>query len=1031
MKKSPLYPWLLVFALLLSPPARALGAEPQLVIDTGGHKAKIKDVMFTPDGRQLISVSNDKTIRIWDTGSGELLRTLRGQTGAGPEGKLFAGALSPDGRWLAVGGWLPGRPKSRDAIRLIDLKAPPGTPVRLLKGHTNAVLSLAFSPDGQRILSGSGDDTARLWDVSTPLDTGPSTALEAGVSTPLDTGVSTPLDTGVSTALEAGLQTGKTLKILRGHEAPIYAVAFSPDGARLVTGSDDHTLRLWDGDGNLVKVLTGHTDDVMAAAFTPDGKYLLSGGYDKSIRLWDAGTGAFIKVLAKQEKRVAGISVSPDGKKVIVGNGAAYGPFNVDVFAIPSGERLRRFTEHENIVLATAISPPDDQGRQLAATGGGSDQEIYLWDLATGEIRHKLMGKGNIIWSVGFARDGGSLAWGKVGRADPNPFVFTELQHRFQLRQGSAAGFDPTWGGRVTDESRYSRAIQQVGTTRIGTANGQIHPQLEILQNGRVTHTITLGPTDGEHHRSLTLTPDGRTVVSGGSWGFIASYDVATGKKRQDFIGHTGDVWAVAPSPDGRFLVSGSDDQTVRLWELATGKALLTLFPAADGEWVTWTPEGYYTASLNGDRLIGWHINQGENKLALYYPAERFAGRFRKPRVVANYLATGGDIDEAIRLANLELPRRERVEQTSSADLLALAPPMVMIAQPFEREFTTHTARLTLKAEARSINQEPVTGIWVTVNGRRPGEGGTRSFPEGTRRARLQLALTLEPGENHIAVYAKNQHSQSEAEMVRATWSGGGQPDPDKPDLYLLAIGVSEYANPDYRLAYADDDAKAMDRMLKAQEGKLYGRVQTHLLTDDKADRGSVLDGLDWLLRESTQRDVSVIFIAGHGMKDERDEYYFLPHDADSERLRRNGVEWSDFQDTLEKLPGLRWLLADTCHSGGITGKRGATPLGNSDITDALRDLRKAADGVVVMTASTGRELSVEDKEWGHGAFTLALLEGLEQAKANFPPPDERIDIKELDLYVTKRVKELTGGRQHPMTEIPKVVRNFPVGIVD
>ena len=1004
MKKSPLYPWLLVFALLLSPPAQALGAEPQLVIDTGGHKAKIQDVLFTPDGRQLISVSDDKTIRIWDTGSGELLRTLRGQMGAGHEGKLFAGALSPDGRWLAVGGMVGTGTKYQDAIRLIDLQAPPDTPLRLLKGHSNVILSLAFSPDGQRLLSGSGDDTARLWDLSTPLEA------------------------GVSTALDTGLQTGKTLQILRGHTDDIYAVAFSPDGARLVTGSDDHTLRLWDGDGNPIKVLTGHTDDVMAAAFTPDGKYLLSGGYDKSIRLWDAGTGAFIKQLAKQDSRVGSLAISPDGKKVL--SGPAYAPHTVNVFAIPSGQRLLRFTKHKNTVIATAISPPDDQGRKLAATGGGSDNEIYLWDLATGEIRHKLVGKGNPIWSVGFARDGGSLAWGN----ENTRYVFFDkgpLQHRFQLRQGSAAGFDPTWGGRVTDDSRYSRAIQQVGTTRIRTANGQIHRTLEILQDGRVTHTITRGSTDGYDHRSLTLTLDGKTVVSGGMNGVITSYDVATGKKRQEFIGHTGDVWAVAPSPDGRFLVSGSADQTVRLWELATGKLLLTIFPAADGEWVAWTPEGYYTASLNGDRLIGWHINQGENKLARYYPAERFAGRFRKPRVVANYLATGGDIDEAIRLANLELPRRERVEQTSSADLLALAPPMVMIAQPFEREFTTHTARLTLKAEARSINQEPVTGIWVTVNGRRPGEGGTRSFPEGTRRARLQLALTLEPGENHIAVYAKNQHSQSEAEMVRVTWSGGGQPDPDKPDLYLLAIGVSEYANPDYRLAYADDDAKAMARALKAQEGKLYGRVQTHLLTDDKADRGSVLDGLDWLLRESTQRDVSVIFIAGHGMKDERDEYYFLPHDADSERLRRNGVEWSDFQDTLEKLPGLRWLLADTCHSGGITGKRGATPLGNSDITDALRDLRKAADGVVVMTASTGRELSVEDKEWGHGAFTLALLEGLEQAKANFPPPDERIDIKELDLYVTKRVKELTGGRQHPMTEIPKVVRNFPVGIVD
>nr|VFJ61812.1 MAG: WD40 repeat [Candidatus Kentron sp. FW] len=957
-------------------------SNPLLVIDTGGHKALIRDVIFTPHGRQLISVSDDKTIRIWDTGSGELLRTLRGQMGGGQEGKLYAGALSPDGRFLAVGGWLPGNYESRHSIRLIDLKAWSDAPVRLLKGHSNVIQGLAFSPDGKRLLSGSADDTARLWDM----------------------------------------ETGKILRVLRGHSDAIYAVAFSPPeekgGERLVTGSDDQTLRLWDGDGNLLRVLEGHTDDVMAAAFTPDGRYLLSGSWDKTIRLWDARDGRFVKQLAEQNSRVSSLTISPDGKKVLTGSGSA--PIANHVFAIPSGEQLLRFTEHDNIVLATAISPDG----QLAATGGGDDNEISLWELATGEVHHKLVGKGNSIRSVGFARDGGSVAWGKSIGKNWSPINYGPLQQRFQLRRGSADGFDPTWGGKVADESRYSRAIQQVGTTRIRTVNDRIHRTLEILEDGRVTHTITLGSTDGYRHRSLTLTPDGRTVVSGGSWGVIASYDVATGKKRQEFIGHTGDVWAVAPSPDGRFLVSGSDDQTVRLWELATGKALLTIFLASDGEWVAWTPEGYYTASLNGDRLIGWHINQGEDRLARYYPAERFAGRFRKPRVVAYYLQTGGDMDEAIRLANLELLRRERIPRTDIPDI---APPMVFIKEPHELRVTTREPQISLIAEARSINQAGVEEIWVTVNGRAPVEGATRSF-KNTRAARLETNLELEPGENLIAVYARNRHTSSEP-VMRFVTSTAIPDSGKKPNLYLLAIGISDYADDGLDLRYADDDARAMARMLKAQEGRLYGKVVSRLLTNGKADGDSVLDGLDWLIRESTQRDVSVIFIAGHGMKDERDEYYFLPHDADSERLRRNGVEWSDFQDTLEKLPGLRWLLADTSHSGSITGKR-AMARDASDITSALRDLWSVEGGVVVMSAATGREASLEKEEWGHGAFTKALIEGLEEGRANYNK-DARIDIKELDLYVTDRVKELTGGRQHPMTEIPKVVPNFPVAIVE
>nr|VFJ62338.1 MAG: WD40 repeat [Candidatus Kentron sp. FW] len=996
-------------------------STPQLVIDTGGHKAMIRDVIFTPDGRQLISVSNDKTIRIWDTGSGELVRTLRGQTGAGHEGKLYAGALSPDGRWLAVGGLLAGSSREqKTAIRLIDLEAPPDAPLQLLKGHGNAIASLAFSPDGKRLLSGSGvsDLSARLWDV----------------------------------------ESGKTLKVLSGHTGEIYAVAFSPDGERLVTGSYDKTLRLWDKDGNPIKVLAGHTDKVRAAAFTPDGKYLLSGSDDQTIRLWDAGTGAFIQQLAEQDSRVSSLAISPDGKKMLTGHSRTIAERVNHVFAIPSGKRLLRFTEHKNIVLATAISP-DAQKPTLAATGGGSAMEIYLWDLATGEIRHKLVGKGNPIWSVGFARDGGSLAWGKEQNIpDWSKMLFNKgpLQHHFQLRraagwtgsnapESSAPGaspqqhatpqdgngmdtdFDPTWGGRITDES-YLRAIEQVGVIRIRTADGQIHPTLEILEDGQVVHTITRGPTDGNDHRSLTLTPDGRTVVSGGMNGFLTSFDVATGKKRQDFIGHTGDVLAVAPSPDGRFLVSGSADQTVRLWELATGKALLTIFPAADGEWVAWTPEGYYTASLNGDRLIGWHINQGENKLARYYPAERFAGRFRKPRVVANYLATGGDIDEAIRLANLELPPREQVTRTDMADIPDIAPPEVFIGEPFDQRITTDKAHLTLKAEARSVNEEPVTEIWITVNGRLPDKDGVKRF-KNTRQARFETSLSLDPGENRIAVCARNRHTSSGPQLLEVTRQDP-EPEPLKSNLYVLAIGVSRYKHTEKvrDLDYPHWDAEGVADMLRAQEGRLYGRVAYRLCTNDKADRDGILDGLDWLVRESTQHDVSVIFLAGHGTS-QRDNYYFLSHDADPDHLPRTGILWFYLQDTLKQLPGTRWLLIDTCHAGMIAGKRDAAQE-DADITEALRALQKAAGHVAVMAAAGDQEESREHSDWKHGAFTRALIDGVEGKHADHDK-DGHIGIRELDRYITERVKELTEGRQHTITDIPEDMPNFPVAMVD
>ncbi|VFM98284.1 MAG: WD40 repeat [Candidatus Kentron sp. G] len=1044
LPRAPLVP--LPFAALilcLLPGGLSAGTDTgvQLAVDTGGHKGVIRELIFTPPNDQgsqrLISISEDKTIRIWDVDSAAARRTLRGEMGAGDEGRLFAGALSPDGRWLAVGGHT-----KNDKIRLIDLAGSADAPVRLLAGHGNVVLSLAFSPERptgkQYLLSGSSDDTAHLWDV----------------------------------------ESGESLAVLRGHTGAINAVAFSPDGERLVTGSNDHTLRLWmvpkekqQTAPELLAELTGHTDKVRTVAFSPDGGHLFSGSDDKTIRLWDGRDGSFIKELAKQESGIGSLSLSLDGTKLLTG----IGPSGMDpgmnhyVFSIPDGKRLLRFDEHRNLILATAISPDG----LLAATGGGGDDGngIILRELATGQVRHTLVGKGGTIWSVGFARDGTGIAWGREPKTGNRVFYDTPLQHRFQLGPDSRH-FEPAWGGRVGNEGagdrQYLRGLSQAGDIRVRTADdpddNHSHSTLEILQKGKVLHRIKLGPAGGYGHRSLTLTPDGHTVISGAGNGHLASFDVASGRKRNDFIGHTGDVWAIAPSPDGRWLVSGSADQTVRLWEIATGKPLLTLFPTLDGangnansnEWVAWTPEGYYTTSFNGGRLLGWHSNQGEERLARYYRADRFAGRFRKPRVVAHYLATGGDLDQAIELANAETaaiaPGHKPVKRTDSAELPALFPPMVSIEKPNPPQFTTSRPHLELTIEARSVNKEPVREMWVTVNGRRPGQDARKRFKKGARRTRWKLKLALDPGENRIAVYGKNRHSQSEPVMRFVTREiPEGQTPVDKPGLYLLAIGAShdgkdagqdpghdsghdfgqDGGKPDLAFEHAGDDANAVARLFASQQGRLYREVKTRVLTGKAANRDGVIQGLGWLRQESTRQDVSVIFIAGHGIEDNRGNYYFLPPEGDPKRLEETGIAWRALQDTLAELPGARWLLADTCHPGTGTGtEAGRRVRGSADITDALRGLGEVAPGVVVMSAATGREVGLEDAEWEHGAFIRALMDGWE-GHADLSPQDNRIDIRELARYITRRVAQSTRGQRHLMTRIPETAPNFPVALIN
>ena len=971
---------LFLFIITLFIPLNAFADDPILIIDTGGHKAMINNVIFTRDGRSLVSASDDKTIRVWDTSTGEIVRTIRGQIGTGFEGKIYAAALSPDNRLLAVGGY-----SKNNNIRLFDFQT--GEIKALLEGHSDVILGLAFSQDGNRLISGSADNTARIWNV----------------------------------------YTQKTLHTLEGHTDYIYGAAFSPDASMIVTASDDDTLKLWNSkSGSLIKTLKGHSGDVRSAAFTPDGKYLLSGSDDKTIRMWDGRTGNFIKVLARQNGSIPSLSISPDGTKVLTGFGYGSG-YEINVFTIPSGKKISFFPEHDNIVFATDISPDG----QTAATGGGDDNEIYIWDLTTGKVKQKMVGRGKFIWSVGFAKDGRSIAWGKTWERH-SLFSCGSLEQSFEIKSDSRT-YDLSMGQELKSDNGFIRGIKSAGPWSIRTKTGEPHKTLEIVKNGRVVHEITRDSNCGYRHLSLTLSPDGQTVISGGSNGTLSSYNPETGEKIYEFIGHTGDVCGVAVSPDSLFLVSGSSDQTVKLWEINSGKLLLTIFQGTDKEWVAWTPEGYYTASLNGDKYVGWHINRGEHRSALYYPASRFSKQFYSPKIVAKYLETGGNIKETVQLVNLESPRQKEIKRTTVSDIGNILPPEVFFQFPANRNVTVQQNNIRIRAGAKAINNEPITDIWLLVNGRRISESrGIGGVREGASKkingleAEIDVVVPLTQTDNRISVIASNRHTQSEPEIINVSWKTKpivtvtGTQDIYKPDLFLLSIGISKYKHPEYSLDYAQKDAEEFASVLNRQSGKLYGKIHKKVITNQDATRENILGGLDWILKESTQKDLSVIFIAGHGLNDERGNYYFLPYEGDPNKLRTTGVKWFDFQDVLSNLPSKVIFLVDTCHSGRVTGKR----RGVLDMTDALRELVNSQRGVIVMTASTGKESSLENPQWGHGAFTKALIEGLE-GKADYDK-DNAVDIKEIDLYITKRVKTLTRGSQHPTTEIPKTMPNFP-----
>jgi WD40 repeat protein/type II secretory pathway predicted ATPase ExeA len=584
---------------------------PRLVIESGGHVAMIRELLFTADGRGLVSVSDDKTIRVWtvsaDGRQATLARTIRGYIGEGREGTLAAATLSPpeaDGRqrWLAVGGILAGAPHEKYAIRLHDYAS--GEVVALLCGHSDAILALAFSPAGRWLASAGKDGAVRLWDLS---------------------------------ALQGQTLTQAPL-VLTGHTDHIYALAWSATGERLASASYDRTVGLWNTaqlaqqQGTLVARLRGHEDQVQTVAFHPSGTMLASGGKDQTIRLWQARDGAALGVFARPHHKVSALAFAPDGGRLLAGNFSPPQPDRLTLLAYPSGKTERVFTGHQNVVVATAFHPSG----QWVATGGGEHKEILLWQVPTGEVLSRLEGAGRTIYAVGFSPDGRSLSWGQTA-AYTSPNHQGPLEHRFDLTL-----FMRLPGGR-TDASPV-QALERLGTLALVLEQGgpYKHNALLHVQDGvRRLSTIERGHTDGYRHSAYTLTPDGQGVLSGGLNGVLRLYAL-DGTLRVSLVGHTGEIKAVAVSADGRWALSGANDQTLCLWSLppvmpaspSELKPALTFFPAQDGEWVAWTPDAFFAASARGMRLIGASINQGLDMVALYVPGEQLRERFYRPELI-------------------------------------------------------------------------------------------------------------------------------------------------------------------------------------------------------------------------------------------------------------------------------------------------------------------------------------------------------------------------------------------------------------
>ncbi len=291
-----------------------------IILNFVGHTEAVSSVAFSHDGRQALSGSGDKTLKLWEIASGRLVRTFEGHINT-----VKCVAFSPDGRLALSGSYY-------NTLKLWEIAS--GRMVRRFKGHSWGVFSVAFSPDGHQTLSGSRDNSLKLWDTA----------------------------------------SGRLLRTFVGHTNGVWSVAFSPDGRQALSGSSDKTLKLWEtASGRLVRTFEGHTKDVKSVAFSPDGRYALSGSVDKTLKLWEIATGRLVRTFKGHTKPVYSVAFSPDGRRALSGSRDK----TLKLWEIASGRLVRTFKGHTDDVNSVAFSP---DGRQ--ALSGSSDNTLKLWRIA-------------------------------------------------------------------------------------------------------------------------------------------------------------------------------------------------------------------------------------------------------------------------------------------------------------------------------------------------------------------------------------------------------------------------------------------------------------------------------------------------------------------------------------------------------------------------------------------------------------------------------------------------------------------------
>ncbi len=487
-------------------------------------------------------------------------------------------------------------------------------------------------------------------------------------------------------------------------------------------------------------------------------------------------------------------------------------------------------------------------------------------------------------------------------------------------------------------------------------------------------------------------------------------------------VGHTGEIWSIGL--DGDRMVSGSNDQTIKVWDLGqlkmnsekVIKPLLSLFVGSDDEWVMWTKEGFFNASKNGAKYIGYHINQGSDKEAEFIGVDKLYSSLYRPDLIEKALA-GEDLSSYAKEIN--------IQTLLSA---GVAPTVKIKTASNESKSRDVELELEVCTKDNSGFDNPtilLNGMAVSLlNKDRALRVQTQNSLQSCVRFKPLISLTH--GKNVIGFKATNANGkiESNTDEITIDYKGGAV---NKPNLHILAIGVDKYRDGDLQLKYSIADATEITKSFQHSGAKLFDTIQTYQLFDGEVTKENILKKFQEIGAKTSRDDVFILYIAGHGITDQKTgSYFYIPVDfryKNEDSVRSAGVGQEDITKALAQIQALKSIvLIDTCNSGSFAEALASRGILQKTAIDKL----SRATGRATLVASSKDQVALEGYE-GHGVFTYTMMEGL-KGKAY---KDGKVTIKSLASHIEDVLPERTykkwGYEQVPQSNMTGT--DFPIGM--